>query len=268
MIAQLPIQLQKKLTRLVSQCSIEWKLIEPEDRIMVAFSGGKDSLLLIQLLDFIQRIVPFKFEIGIFHLNQSAPDFPAQSALKRLENEGYHVWSEDLNTASILAEKVPPNDSPCGLCSRLRRGIIYTQATRCGYNKIALGHHRDDALETFMMNVLYHGQLKSMPPKLLADNGINTIIRPMLYIPETLLIEASQYLEIPVSEQTFCTRGMSGERYETKQLLTMLEQKNPNAKGSMMRALHNVIPSHLLDERIQLTNDENSQMDAKAELTT
>lgn len=251
MIAKLPVPLQKKLTRLVSQCSIQWKLIEPDDRIMVAFSGGKDSLLLIHLLDSIQKIVPFNFEIGVFHLNQSAPDFPAQKALEKIESEGFYVWHENLETANILAQKVPENDSPCGLCSRLRRGIIYTQATQNGYNKIALGHHRDDALETFMMNVLYHGQIKSMPPILLADNGVNTIIRPMLYIPESLLIDASQYLEIPISEQTFCTRGMSGERYETKQLLAMLEQKNPNAKGSMMRALHNVIPSHLLDEKLK-----------------
>ncbi len=102
-----------------------------------------------------------------------------------------------------------------------------------------------------MMNALYNGQLKSMPPKLLADNGINMVIRPMLYIPESLLIEAAQYLEIPVSEQTFCTRGQSGERYATKQLLAQIEKTNPNAKGSLLTALHNVVPSHLLDERIK-----------------
>lgn len=251
MIAQLPIVLQKKLTRMVSQCSIAWHLIEPDDRIMVAFSGGKDSILLIHLLDLVRRIVPFTFEIGIFHLNQSAPDFPAKQALDLLVEAGFTVWHEDLATASILAEKIKPGDSPCGLCSRLRRGIIYTQATRHGYNKIALGHHRDDAIETFLMNALYNGQLKSMPARLLADNGVNTVIRPMLYVPETLLIEASQYINIPVSEQTFCTRGHSGERYETKKLLEMLEAKNPSAKGCLMRALHNVVPSHLLDERIQ-----------------
>ncbi len=251
MIAKLPIPLQKKLTRLVSQCSIAWQLIEPNDRIMVAFSGGKDSLMLIHLLDSIRRIVPFPFEIGVFHLNQSAPDFPAKSQLDAIAAEGYTVWSEDLETANILAQKIKPGDSPCGLCSRLRRGIIYTQATKHQYNKIALGHHRDDAIETFLMNALYNGQLKSMPPKLLADNGVNTIIRPMLYIPEDLLIEASRYLEIPVSEQTFCTRGHSGERYATKLLLKEIEKKNPDAKGSLMAALHHVIPSHLLDEKLK-----------------
>lgn len=251
MIAKLPVPLQKKLTRLVSQCSIAWKLIEENDRIMVAFSGGKDSLLLIHLLESVRRIVPFSFEIGIFHLNQSAPDFPAKSALQRLAEEGFHVWSEDLNTASILAQKMKPDESPCGLCSRLRRGIIYTQATRWGYHKIALGHHRDDAIETFLMNALYNGQIKSMPPKLLADNGVNTIIRPLLYIPEKWLIEASQYLEIPVSSQTFCTRGQAGERYETKKLLDALEKENPNVRGSLLAALHHVVPSHLLDEKLK-----------------
>ncbi len=123
MIVKLPIPLQKKLTRLVSQCSIAWQLIEPNDRIMVAFSGGKDSLMLIHLLESIRRIVPFPFEIGVFHLNQSAPDFPARQQLEAIAACGYTVWSEDLETASILAEKIKPGDSPCGLCSRLRRGI-------------------------------------------------------------------------------------------------------------------------------------------------
>lgn len=250
MIAHLPIQLQKKLTRRVSQCSIAWQLIEPGDKIMVAFSGGKDSILLIHLLESIRRIVPFPFEIGVFHLNQSAPDFPAQSALERIASDGFCVWHEDLETASILAEKIAENESPCGLCSRLRRGIIYTQATRRGYNKIALGHHRDDAIETFLMNALFNGQIKSMPPKLVADNGHNIIIRPLLYVPEAWLCEASQYLDVPVTEQTFCTRGHSGQRYETKRLLAELEKRNPNAKGSLMTALHNVVPSHLLDNAI------------------
>lgn len=247
MIAELPIPLQKKLTRYVSRCSVEFKLIEPDDRIMVAFSGGKDSIMLIHLLDSIRRIVPFHFDIGVFHLNQSSPDFPAKAALEQIAAEGYDVWHEDLDMANVLALKVKPSDSPCGLCSRLRRGILYTQATKHGYNKIALGHHQDDAIETLMMNLMYNGQIKSMPARLLADNHVNIIIRPMLYIPEKYLIEGSKYLNIPVTEQTFCTRGHSGERFQTKQLLASLEAKNPNIKGSMMRALHHVLPSHLLD---------------------
>lgn len=250
MIADLPVQLQKKLTRHVSQCSIAWQLIEPNDRIMVAFSGGKDSILLIHLLESIRRIVPFHFKIGVFHLNQSAPDFPAQKALEQISAEGFEVWHEDLETASILAAKVSANESPCGLCSRLRRGIIYTQATKHGYNKTALGHHRDDAIETFMMNALFNGQIKSMPPKLIADNGHNVIIRPLLYVPEEWLIEASQYLNVEVTKQTFCTRGHSGQRYETKKLLAELESRNPNAKGSLMTALHHVVGSHLLDKSL------------------
>lgn len=251
MIAQLPIALEKKLTRTFSQCSVAWRLIEPNDRIMVAFSGGKDSLLLTHLLMCIQKIVPFPFEIGIFHLNQSAPDFPAENVLKQLRDEGLRVWSEDLNTAEILSEKIPQGDSPCGLCSRLRRGILYTQATKNHYNKIALGHHRDDAIETFLMNAFFNGQLKSMPPKLLADNGVNIIIRPMLYIPEAILIEASQFLTIPVTDQTFCTRGHSGQRFLTKQLLSQLEKENPNIKGSLMSALHHIVPSHLFDASVK-----------------
>lgn len=251
MIAHLPIPLQKKMTRLVSQCSIAWQLIEPDDRIMVAFSGGKDSILLIHLLESIRRIVPFHFDIGVFHLNQSAPEFPARDVLERIRAEGFEVWSEDLETAALLKEKVPQGDSPCGLCSRLRRGIIYTQAQQHHYNKIALGHHRDDAIETFMMNAMFNGQIKSMPPKLIADNGINTVIRPLLYMPESLLIEASNYLDIPITKQTFCTRERRGERYETKQMLAEMEKRNPNLKGSLMRALHQVVASHLLDPKLK-----------------
>ena len=247
MIANLPVVLQKKLTRCVSRCSIAFNLIEPDDRIMVAFSGGKDSIMLIHLLESIRRIVPFDFKIGVFHLNQSAPDFPAKKALDLIAAEGFDVCSEDLDTANVLSLKLQPDESPCGLCSRLRRGIIYTQATKRGFNKIALGHHRDDAIETLMMNLMFHGQIKSMPAKLLADNQINTIIRPMLYIPESMLVDCIQYLNIPITEQTFCTRGMSGERYRTKQLLAQLEAENPNLKGSMLSALHHVLPSHLLD---------------------
>lgn len=250
MIAHLPIPLQKRLTRRVSQCSIEWNLIEPGDRIMVAFSGGKDSILLIHLLESIRRIVPFDFHIGVFHLNQSAPDFPARDVLQKIADEGFTVWHEDLETAHILQQKIADNESPCGLCSRLRRGIIYTQADKHAYNKIALGHHRDDAIETFMMNALFNGKIKSMPPILTADNGKNIIIRPLLYIPEEWLIDAAQYLDIPITEQTFCTRGHSGQRYETKKLLADLERRNPNAKGSLMTALHHVVTSHLLDKSL------------------
>ena len=246
-VARLPFKLHKKIARAVSQCTIPWNLIEDNDRILIALSGGKDSLLLIHFLDYIRRIAPVSFEIGIFHLNPNAPQFPAQNALQRLSDLGFTVWHEDLDMSSILAQKIAPGDSPCGLCSRLRRGILYTQAQKMGYNKIALGHHRADAIETLLMNVLYNGQIKSMPPKLLADNGMTTVIRPFLYTPEDWLIEASSYLEIPITKLPFCTREHTGARYETKQLLARLEAANPKVKGNLLHALHHVVPDHLLD---------------------
>ncbi len=249
-IATLSPQLHKKIAKAMSQCTIPWQLIEEGDRIMVGFSGGKDSLLLIYFLDYVRRIAPIHFELGVFHLNPSAPLFPAEPVLKALSDMGFHVWHEDIDMAHVLAEKVPSGDSPCGLCSRLRRGILYTQAQKNGYNKVALGHHRDDAIETFMMNAMYSGQIKSMPPKLLADNGVTTVIRPFLYTPEALLIEASKGLNLPITKMPFCTREHTGARYETKQLLARLETDNPKIKGNLMHALHHVVPDHLLDRAL------------------
>ena len=265
-VATLPFRLHKKIARAVSRCAVPWHLIEAHDRILIGFSGGKDSLLLIHFLDAIRRIAPIPFEIGIFHLNPNAPLFPAEHALLSLRSLGFTVWHEDLDMSGILAEKVSPGDSPCGLCSRLRRGILYTQAQKMGYNKIALGHHRDDAIETFMMNALYSGQIKSMPPKLLADNGVTTVIRPFLYTPEDWLIEASKHLTIPVTKLPFCTREHSGARYETKQLLSLLEAKNPKVKGNLLHALHHVVESHLLDRRLLHTIDDTTSDAACADV--
>ena len=162
-IASIPENLEKKIQRMVSQCAVPWGLIEDGDRVMIGFSGGKDSLLLIHFLDAVRRVAPVKFELGVFHLNPCAPQFPARDVLETLRNMGFHVWHEDIDMANVLKEKIAPGDSPCGLCSRLRRGILYTQAQKNGYNKVALGHHRDDAIETFLMNAMYSGIIKAMP---------------------------------------------------------------------------------------------------------
>lgn len=251
MIANIPQKLEKKISKTVARCCLPWQLIQEGDRIMVAFSGGKDSILLIHFLELVKRVAPIKFTLGIFHLNQSAPDFPAKEQLERLAQEGYDVWHEDIDMAHILAEKVDPSDSPCGLCSRLRRGILYTQAQRHNYNKIALGHHREDAIESLLMNAMFNGQIKAMSAKLHADNGIDTVIRPFLYTPEAWLIEAANYLDIPISEQSFCTRAHSGQRHECKKLLEALEAKNPNIRGNLLRSLHHVVPSHLMDPKLR-----------------
>ena len=251
MFFELPAPLQKKLTKHVSECSLKWHLIEENDRILIGYSGGKDSLLLIHCLDHIQRVAPVHFHFAIFHLNASDPDFPAREALDMLARRGIEVHCEHINMAEILAEKIKEGDSPCYLCSRLRRGILYTQATRLGFNKIALGHHRDDAIETLLMSALYAGQLKAMPARLTSDDGNHIIIRPLLYTPEEYLIEAAQYVDIPIVDQTFCHRGPDGQRAATKALLQTLSAQNPKIKGNLMAALHNVIPSHLLDKKIQ-----------------
>lgn len=247
-IASLPDNLQKKIARAIAHCTLPWNLIEDGDRIMIALSGGKDSLLLIHFLENIRRIAPVRFELGIFHLNPCAPDFPAKDVLNRLSRMGFYTWFEHIDMARVLDEKIPTGDSPCPLCSRLRRGILYTQAQKNGYNKIALGHHRDDAVETFLMNALYSGSIKAMPPKLLADNGMTTVIRPLLYTPESWLRDAAAYLNLPITKMPFCTREKSGARYDTKQLLTLLESQNPKLKGNIFHALQHVVPSHLLDK--------------------
>jgi tRNA 2-thiocytidine biosynthesis protein TtcA len=240
-------QLEKELARELGRCVADFDLIAPGDRIMVCMSGGKDSYAMLHLLERARRKAPISFSLLAVHLDQGHPGYDGSRLEGWLRDRGfeYRILRED--TYSIVKEHVPEGKTYCSLCSRLRRGVLYNAAQALGCSKIALGHHRDDAIETLMLNLMFSGSVKSMPPKLLSDDGRNTVIRPLLYCAEPALAELAGLLEFPILPCDLCGSQDNLKRKQVKQLLGALEQTAPKVKDSMLAALKNVRGSHLLD---------------------
>lgn len=229
---------------------MEFELIAPNDKIMVCVSGGKDSHVLLHLLRRLQERTPFEFSIVAVNLDQGQPNFPKHVLPEYFEREGYdyRVITED--TYSIVKEKVPEGKTYCSLCSRLRRGVLYNVAEELGATKIALGHHRDDSIETLLLNLFYAGQMKAMPPKLTSDDGRNIVIRPLLYCAEEHIARFAALKKFPIIPCDLCGSQDNLKRQEIKQLLKTLEQGNSNIRGSLLAAIGNVRPTHLLDRNL------------------
>ena len=244
-------RLEKKLLGNFGRASKEFGLVEPGDRIMVGMSGGKDSYTLLHLLRLTQRRVGFDFSIIAVNLDQGHPGFPAETLRGYFEREGYEHRMVHRDTYSVVLEKVPEGKTYCSLCSRLRRGILYDVAVELGCNKIALGHHRDDVIETLMLNLMFSGQLKAMPPLLRSDDGRNIVIRPLVYCDEVDIAAYAQAMEFPIIPCDLCGSQENLQRKQIKQLLTRLSERNPNVKSSMFAALSNVRVSHLLDKELR-----------------
>jgi tRNA 2-thiocytidine biosynthesis protein TtcA len=244
-------KLERKLLRDVGRAIEEWDLIRDGDRVMVCVSGGKDSLTMLHLLRLLMKRAPLRYEIVALTLDQGHPGFPAHVLREHFEREGYAHRIVFKDTYKIVLEKVEPDSTYCGLCSRLRRGILYNLAVEMGATKIALGHHRDDVLETLFLNLLHTGQLKAMPVKLRSDDGRNTVIRPLAYAPEDEIAEYAALKGFPIIPCDLCGSQEDLERKRVKGLLAEYETRRPGTKSTMLRALRNVVPTHLWDPRVR-----------------
>jgi tRNA 2-thiocytidine biosynthesis protein TtcA len=239
--------LESRIARRIGEAIAEWGLIEEGDRILVGISGGKDSYTLLHFLMRLRERAPVRFELLAFHLDQGHPGFPVERIREHLERTGcpYQIARQD--TYSLVKERVPEGETTCALCSRYRRGILYNEAAARGCTKIALGHHRDDAIETLLLNLLYSGQLKAMPARLQSDDGRNTVIRPLIYVAEEDIREFAEAMAFPVVPCTLCT---ATERDQVARLLEELSARNPKVRGNVLAAMRKVVPGHLLDQRL------------------
>ncbi len=243
-------KLQKRLRREAGQAIQDFRMIEAGDRVMVCLSGGKDSYTMLEILMNLQKSAPVPFELIAVNLDQKQPEFPEHVLPEYLSGLGieYHIIEKD--TYSIVRDKVPEGKTTCGLCSRLRRGILYNFAEEHRITKIALGHHRDDLLETLFLNLFYGGKMKSMPPKLFSDDGRNTVIRPLAYSREKDIARFAALRQYPIIPCNLCGSQENLQRQVVKEMLQAWDKQHPGRIETMFRAMCHVEPSHLADPRL------------------
>lgn len=243
-------KLQARLRGLAGKAIGDYNMIESGDRIMVCLSGGKDSYTMLDLLLSLQHKAPVKFELLVVNLDQKQPDFPEQVLPEYLETLGVPYRIVEQDTYSVVKRVIPEGKTMCGLCSRLRRGVLYRVATEEGATKIALGHHRDDIVETLFLNLFHGGQLKAMPPKLLSDDGRHVVIRPLAYCLEREIKRYANARQFPIIPCRLCGSQENLQRAQIKQLLQTWEREFPGRIESLFRSLQNVSPSHLADPQL------------------
>jgi tRNA 2-thiocytidine biosynthesis protein TtcA len=243
-------KLAKKLCRLMGQAIADFQMIEDQDRVMVCLSGGKDSYAMLDILMKLRERAPIQFELIAVNLDQKQPGFPEQVLPTYLRKLGISFHIEEQDTYSIVKRVVPEGKTTCGVCSRLRRGILYRVADEIGATKIALGHHREDILETLLLNMFYGGKLKAMPPKLRSDDGKHIVIRPLAYVPEKYLERYALQQDFPIIPCNLCGSQENLQRNAMKALLKDWEKQHPGRVASIFRAVTQVVPSHLLDSKL------------------
>lgn len=243
-------KLSKRVMREAGRAIGDYNMIEQGDRVMVCLSGGKDSYTMLDILMTLKSRAPIDFEIIAVNLDQKQPGFPAEvlpDYLSKL-NIPFHIETED--TYSIVKRLIPEGKTTCSLCSRLRRGVLYRVAGELGATKIALGHHRDDILATFFLNLFYGAKMKTMPPKLVSDDGRNTVIRPLAYIPESDLIAYSEWKKFPIIPCNLCGSQENLKRKEIGRMLAEWDKQDPRRAWNTFKALANIAPSHLMDRNL------------------
>ena len=243
-------KVQKRLRRLAGEAVADFKMIEEGDKVMVCLSGGKDSYTLLDVLMHFQKVAPVSFKIVAVNMDQKQPGFPEHVLPAYFEALGveYHIIEKD--TYSVVKELIPVGKTTCSLCSRLRRGTLYTYADEIGATKMALGHHRDDIIETFFLNLFFNGALKAMPPKLRADDGRNVVIRPLAYCTEKDIQAFADFKAFPIIPCNLCGSQENLQRQVVKEMLADWERKTPGRTESIFRALQNVQPSQLADRNL------------------
>ena len=243
-------KLQAELRGLVGKAIGDYRMIEDGDRVMVCLSGGKDSYTLLDMLLSLQRRAPVSFELIAVNLDQKQPGFPPEVLPNYLEQLGvpFHIVTED--TYSIVTRVIEAGKTMCGLCSRLRRGILYRVADELGATKIALGHHRDDIVETLFLNMFYGGRLKAMPPKLKSDDGKHVVIRPLAYCPEREIARYARGREFPIIPCNLCGSQDNMKRRDIKKMIAAWEESDPGRTDRLFRSIQNVTASHLADTKL------------------
>ncbi|WCM93888.1 tRNA 2-thiocytidine(32) synthetase TtcA [Acidovorax sp. NCPPB 2350] len=240
-------KLEKRLCREVGRAIVDYNMIEEGDKVMVCMSGGKDSYTLLDILIKLQKRAPIHFDLVAVNLDQKQPGFPEHVLPEYLKATGVPFHIENQDTYSIVKRVVPEGKTTCGLCSRLRRGILYRVADELGCTKIALGHHRDDILQTLLLNMFFGGKMKSMPPKLVSDDGRHMVIRPLAYVAEKDTTRWAQQQNFPIIPCNLCGSQENLQRQQVGEMLREWDRKFPGRVDNMFNALQNIVPSHLLD---------------------
>jgi len=244
-------KLRKRLRRLVGQAIADFSMIEAGDRVMVCLSGGKDSYGLLDILLTLKARAPLPFELIAVNLDQKQPGFPAEVLPRYLASRGVPFRIEEQDTYSVVKRVIPDGRTMCSLCSRLRRGVLYRVAGEIGATKIALGHHRDDILATFFLNLFFGGKLKTMPPKLVSDDGKHVVIRPLAYVRERDLARYAEAMAFPIIPCNLCGAQENLQRKQVTAMLREWEKQHPGRVETIFNALGNVVPTHLLDRTLR-----------------
>ena len=253
--------LETRIAKKTTKAIVDFGLIQDGDRVMVGLSGGKDSWALFQILDVLRQRAPIRFSLVAVNVDSGYEGYQHRALAEACAARGWEFHSEHTTIGAVIDDKLDADATPCSLCARLRRGVLYRWATKVGATKIALGHHLDDFVETLLLNLFFAGALKAMPARLISDNKAHVVVRPLVYVTETEARAYARENELPIISCCCPACGDLGlQRQRVKRLIMELEREHPNVKASMMKALGNVMPRHLLDQRLNPTRDLEDQV--------